>query len=70
MKLLIANGYLIDPAQGINTGRNLLIEDGRVVGLLDRGEQHPEVSKLIDATGFDCRPGIHRYAHASARARR
>ena len=34
MRLLIANGYLIDPAQGVNTGKNLLIEDGQVVGRL------------------------------------
>ena len=42
MKLLIANGYIIDPAQGVNTGgRSLLIEDGRVVGLIERGEPIP-----------------------------
>jgi len=42
MKLLIANGYVIDPAQQLNAGgRSLLIEDGRVVGLLDRGEPVP-----------------------------
>ena len=38
MKILIANGYVIDPAQGVNAGKNLLIEDGRVAGLLERGE--------------------------------
>ena len=37
MKLVIANGYVIDPAQEINAGRNLLVEDGRVVEcLIDR----------------------------------
>ena len=34
MKLLVANGYVIDPSQGLNAGRNLLIEDGRVAGVL------------------------------------
>jgi len=30
MKLLIANGYVIDPAQQLNTGgRGVLIENGR-----------------------------------------
>src|SRR5205809_4984054 len=58
MKTVIANGYLIDPAQGINTGRNLLFEDGRVVGLLERGEQLPEGAELLDATGLIVAPGF------------
>ena len=33
MKLLVANGYLIDPSQNLNAGKNLLIEDGRILGL-------------------------------------
>ena len=59
MKLLIANGYVIDPAQQVNTGgRSLLIEDGRVVGLLDRGEAVPEQAHVIDATGLIVAPGF------------
>jgi dihydroorotase len=58
MKIVIANGYVIDPAQGINAGRNLLIEDGRVVGLLERGEQTPEGAELLDATGLVVAPGF------------
>src|SRR5215212_8378420 len=58
MKLLIANGYVIDPAQQVNTGgRSLLIEDGRVVGLLDRGEM-VEQAHVIDATGLIVAPGF------------
>jgi dihydroorotase len=64
VKLLIANGYLIDPAQRINTGKNLLIEDGRVVGLLDRSEQVPEGAEVLDATGLIVSPGfIDLHAH-------
>ena len=64
VKLLIANGYLIDPAQGINTGKNLLIEDGRVVGLFDRSEQVPEGAEVLDATGLIVSPGfIDLHAH-------
>lgn len=64
MKFLIANGYVIDPAQGINSGRDLLIEDGRVVGLLDRGEQLPSGVEVFDATGLVVAPGfIDLHAH-------
>ena len=53
MKLLIANGYVSDPAQQVNTGgRSLLIEDGRIACLLDRGEPVPEHAHVIDATGL------------------
>jgi dihydroorotase len=58
MKLLIANGYLIDPAQQVNAGKNLLIEDGRVVGLVDRSEPVPEGCELLDATGLIVAPGF------------
>ena len=59
MKVLIANGYIIDPAQNVNTGgRSLLIEDGRVVGLVERGEPVPEETHVMDATGLIVAPGF------------
>src|SRR3954470_19449346 len=58
MRLLIANGYMIDPSQGLNTGKNLLIEDGRVAGLLDRSEDFPEDAEVLDATGLVVAPGF------------
>ncbi len=58
MKLLIANGYVVDPAQGINTGRDLLIEDGRIAGLLERGQQTPTGVEVWDATGLIVSPGF------------
>ena len=59
MKLLIANGYVIDPAQQVNTGgRGILIEDGRVLGLFERGEQVPENTHVLDATGLIVAPGF------------
>jgi dihydroorotase len=58
MKLLIANGYVIDPATQTNAGRNLLIEDGRIVDLINRSEPVPEVAKVIDATGLIVAPGF------------
>jgi dihydroorotase len=58
MRLLIANGYVIDPAQGTNTGRNLLIEDGRVVGLSSHSDGVPEGAEVFDATGLIVAPGF------------
>jgi len=58
MKLLIANGYVIDPSQGVNAGRNLLIEEGRLVGLLDRSEPAPLDAEVLDATGLIVAPGF------------
>ena len=58
MKLLIANGYVVDPANEINAGKNLLIEDGRIVGLLDRSDSFPEGAEVFDATGLVVAPGF------------
>src|ERR671938_721351 len=58
MRLLIANGYLIDPSQGHNGGQNLLIEDGRVAGFPDRSEGVPEGAEVLDATGLVVAPGF------------
>jgi dihydroorotase len=58
MRLLIANGHLIDPTQGQNSGKNLLIEDGRVARLLDRSDGVPEGAEVLDATGLVVAPGF------------
>jgi dihydroorotase len=58
MRLLIANGYVIDPAQGTNTGKNLLIEDGRLVGLSSHSDGVPEGAEVFDATGLVVAPGF------------
>jgi dihydroorotase len=58
MRLLIANGYVIDPTQGINAGMDVFIEDGRVVSLIGRGEVRPEGAEVFDATGLVVAPGF------------
>jgi len=58
MRLLIKNGYVIDPAQGTNTGKDLFIEDGCVVGLMSYGDNVPEGAEVIDATGLIVAPGF------------
>src|SRR5438128_11903252 len=58
MKILITNGYVIDPRQGINGGKDLLIEDGRVSGLLERGRDVPDATEVFDTTGLIVAPGF------------
>ncbi len=58
MKLLIANGHLIDPIVGQNSGKNLLIEDGKVVALLNQKESFPSDAEIFDATGLIVAPGF------------
>src|SRR3989441_2378916 len=58
MRLLIQNGYVIDPSQGLNAGRNVLVEDGRVVGLSNFSDGVPEDAEIFDATGLIVAPGF------------
>lgn len=58
MRLLIINGYIIDPAQGINTGKNLLLEDGRVAGISSYSDPIPDGVEIFDATGLVVAPGF------------
>ena len=58
MRLLIQNGYVIDPSQEMNAGRNLLIEDGRVVGLCKYSDPIPDNIEIFDATGLIVAPGF------------
>src|SRR5438132_925839 len=58
MRLLIQNGYVIDPSQGINTGKNLLIEDGRIIGLSGYSDSTPDDVEIFDATGLIVAPGF------------
>ena len=58
MKLLIANGYLVDPSQGINDGRDLLIVDGRVADVLEPNDSRPQDVEVFDANGLIVAPGF------------
>lgn len=58
MKLLIANGHLIDPAAQENTGMNVLIEDGKVSAWLRPNEKPPEGCEFFDASGLLVAPGF------------
>jgi dihydroorotase len=54
-KLLIKNGRLIDPSQGLDRTTNLLIEDGRIAGY-DVSPNGQDV--IIDAAGKLVAPGL------------
>jgi dihydroorotase len=58
MKLLIANGHLIDPAAPENTGMSVLIENGRVEAWLGPGDSAPEGCEILDASGLLVAPGF------------
>ncbi|MBI4161825.1 MAG: dihydroorotase [Acidobacteria bacterium] len=56
MRLLLKGGHLVDPARGVDGRRDLLIENGRILGvedtLVDREAQVVDCSGLIVAPGF------------------
>ena len=58
MKLLIKNGHLIDPSQGQNSGRNVLIEDCKVAAWLGINEATPDDAEVFDASGLIVAPGF------------
>ena len=58
MKLLITGGHLIDPAEGQNSGRNVLVENGRVSAWLSDADGVPEGAEIFDATGLIVAPGF------------
>ncbi len=58
MKLFIANGHLIDPNEGQNSGKNLLIENGKVAAWLGQNESAPEDAEVFDASGMIVAPGF------------
>lgn len=58
MNLIITNGHLIDPAEGQNSGKNLLIERGRVAAWLSPADGTPEGCEVIDASGLIVAPGF------------
>lgn len=58
MRLLIANGHLVDPAAQENTGISVLVEDGRVSAWLNPNDGAPEGCEVFDASGLLVAPGF------------
>ncbi|WP_426114927.1 dihydroorotase [Massilia sp. PWRC2] len=57
MKLHIKNGRLIDPANGIDAGRDLYIDNGRVVAI-GAAPAGFVATRVIDAAGLVVAPGL------------
>jgi dihydroorotase len=71
MRILIQNGHVIDPSQGINSVGDILIEDGKIKEInIQKTPPHPPLSKggrkggsesefrIINASGLIVLPGL------------
>jgi len=56
-RLLIRNGRVVDPSQGLDQGMDILVEDGIVAAIGERLEAPARV-KTIDAAGLVVAPGF------------
>lgn len=56
-RLLIRNGRVVDPSQGLDDGMDLLIEDGHIAALGDRIEA-PAGAEILDAADLVVAPGF------------
>ncbi|MCF8054292.1 MAG: dihydroorotase [Deltaproteobacteria bacterium] len=61
MRMLLKNGRLVDPSQGIDDIRDILIVDGKIAAIatrIDISESNNEALKVIDAQGLIIAPGF------------
>jgi dihydroorotase len=56
-RLLIRNGRVVDPSQGLDQGMDLLLEDGVVAAAGERLDQ-PSRTRVFDAAGMVVAPGF------------
>ena len=60
MKIVIKDGHIIDPSQGIDRVGDILIEDGKIKEITDQGtkvKNNPEI-RIINAQGMIIIPGL------------
>ncbi|MEJ2670957.1 MAG: dihydroorotase [Deltaproteobacteria bacterium] len=58
MSLLITGGLLVDPSQGLEASRDLLIEQGKVAALEPAGTIAQDRHRVIDASNLVVTPGL------------
>ena len=56
--LRLKNGYLLDPASGTEEYRDILIESGKIAGILTRGARTVDGAEEIDLHGQCVAPGL------------
>src|SRR6184192_4338935 len=56
--LLIRGGRVIDPAQRLDAERDLLLRDGRVSQIAERGKIRGSADETFDARGLVVAPGF------------
>ncbi len=57
--VLIKNGLLVDPLQGLEDGGHILVERGRIADILPIGSEHlPEADVVFDARNLIVSPGF------------
>jgi dihydroorotase len=56
-RLLIRNGRVVDPSQGVDQGMDILLEDGFVAAIGERLEASSRIP-ILDAAGFVVAPGF------------
>src|SRR5205085_9382240 len=56
--LLIRGGRLIDPAQRLDAERDLLLREGRVAQIAERGKTRGDADQSFDARGLIVAPGF------------
>ncbi len=65
MKILIKDGYILDPSQNIDCKGDILIEDQKIKEVIIKSKEHRQkhkenihVDRIIDANGFLVIPGL------------
>jgi dihydroorotase len=59
MKIIITNGRVIDPSQGLDAPGDVLIEGKRISGIFPHGKARtPKSTKVVDASGCIVIPGL------------
>lgn len=58
MSILIQNGRVLDPSQGLDETGHLLIENDKISGFFPKKKTPPKASTVIDAKGLIVSPGF------------
>ena len=56
-RLLIRNGRVVDPSQGLDQGMDILVEDGAIAAIGERLDARGR-SQVLDAAGLVVAPGF------------